>query len=309
MNTVQLLALGATALGIGTVGYALSAVARREARINERMLRVQRSLGVDQVVAPRRPLQTVAVEALASLGRFLARSGVLSAKTTSELEQTLLAAGFRGGGAIAVFVGAKIVMLLGGLTLALGLVWLTGVRQPLASFLVVAATVVGLLAPDIIARRLRANYLRELESGLSDALDLMVICGEAGLPLEAAIERTAREMQNSNRAVATELGLCASELRILSDRRAALINMAERTGLGPVRRVTMALAQSMQYGTPLTQVLRTLAAEMRADQLVRFEARAARLPVLLTLPMICCILPTLFLVVGGPAMLKVMALW
>lgn len=308
MSGLHLAALLGAVLFVATAGFALAAVGRKEARVTARLLAVQRRLGTDQVQAPR-SLRGQALAALAGVGRLLARSGVLSPKTMGELEQTLQAAGFRGESAIAVFVGAKIALLAGGFGLSIAAVWMFGIAQPTASFLVLGCLIVGLLAPDIIARRLRRKYLAELERGLSDALDLMVICGEAGLSLESAIDRTAREMQLANRAVAAELTLCGSELRILADRRTALINMADRTGLPAIRRMTMALVQSMQYGTPLTQVLRTLAAEMRAEQLVRFEARAARLPVLLTVPMIVCILPTLFLVVGGPAMLQVMRLW
>lgn len=308
MTGLHLAALLGAVLFVATAGFALAAMGRKEARVASRLLAVQRQLGTDQVRAPR-SLRGQALGALAGLGRLLARSGVLSPKTMAELEQTLQAAGFRGESAIAIFVGAKIALLAGGFALSLALVWAAGIGQPTASFLVLGCLIVGLLAPDMIARRLRKKYLAELERGLSDALDLMVICGEAGLSLESAIDRTAREMQLANRAVAAEMTLCGSELRILADRRTALLNMADRTGLPAIRRVTMALVQSMQYGTPLTQVLRTLAAEMRAEQLVRFEARAARLPVLLTVPMIVCILPTLFLVVGGPAMLQVMRLW
>jgi tight adherence protein C len=137
----------------------------------------------------------------------------------------------------------------------------------------------------------------------------MVICSEAGLALEGAVERVATEIRPANRAVAAEFAMCSSELRILADRRTALMNMAERTRLDLLRRLGMTLAQTLQYGTPLTQALRTLSAEMRHEQLVRFEAKAARLPVLLTVPMILCILPTLFLVVAGPAMLQASRLW
>jgi len=298
------------AAGLATLlgAVALHLLSRRDARLAARLLRVQRSAGVDQVVAER-TLRGNAIAALAGLGRLLGESGVLSARTMAELEQTLLAAGFRGSNAVAVFVGAKIFLLTSAIGLAVAAVVVGGIAQPFASFVVVAAAIIGLLAPDIVARRLRRRYLAELERGLSDALDLMVICGEAGLALEAAIERTAQEISLANRPVSTELSLCASEMRIMPDRRAALMNMAERTSLPQVRRIATALAQSMQYGTPLTQALRTLAAELRHEQLVRFEAKAAKLPVLLTVPLIVFILPTLFLVVGGPALLQVIRLW
>jgi tight adherence protein C len=308
MTPVMMIGLVGAVAFMAVATWALVAVGRREARLSARLLGVQRRLGVDQVVVTR-TFRGSAVGALASIGQMLARSGVLSARTMAELEQTLLAAGFRGSNAIAVFVGAKLSLFFGGTALSIVAVWVLGVAQPFASFVPVLTAILGLLLPDIIARRLRRRYITQLEAGLSDALDLLVICGEAGLPLEGSIERVAHEIQAANRAVATEFSLCASELRILSDRRLALLNMADRTGLEPIRRMATSLVQSLQYGTPLTQVLRGLAAELRQEQLVKFEGKAAKLPVLLTVPMIVFILPTLFLVVGGPAMLMVARLW
>ena len=127
-----------------------------------------------------------------------------------------------------------------------------------------ASAIGGLLAPDLVARRLRKRYLRELERGLPDALDLMVICSEAGLALEGAVERVAaRDPARPTAPSPPKFSVCSSELRILADRRAALMNMAERTRLDLLRRLGMTLAQTLQYGTPLTQALRTLSAEMR----------------------------------------------
>ncbi|MCB4820812.1 type II secretion system F family protein [Roseicella aerolata] len=307
--TPALVAASAGALlGFGLlVAWLLRAIARDQ-RLGERLLAVQRSAGIDQVALPwsaRRML----LRGLAAIGRGLTGSGVLSGRTVTELEQTLMAAGFRGDRALAIFVGGKVLLFLG-LPLAMAAaLHLLGAGQMAWTLGLLAAAIGGLLTPDLVAKRLRTRYLRELERGLPDALDLMVICSEAGLALEGAIERVAIEIRPANRAIATEFALCGSELRILADRRAALLNMAERTRLDLLRRLGMTLAQTLQYGTPLTQALRTLSAEMRHEQLVRFEARAARLPVLLTVPMILCILPTLFLVVAGPAMLQASRLW
>ncbi len=103
-----------------------------------------------------------------------------------------------------------------------------------------------------------------------------------------------------------ELSITHNELRIFADRRVALLNMGKRTGLVSLQRLAGTLAQALRYGTPLTQALRSLAADLRAEALTRFEARAARLPVLMTLPMILFILPCVFLIVAGPAMLAIM---
>jgi tight adherence protein C len=166
--------------------------------------------------------------------------------------------------------------------------------------------VVGLLAPDYFIRRMRKKYLRRLEAGLPDALDLLIICSEAGLALEAGFDRVAAEFGDGNAAAAQELKLTASEMKILSDRRRALLNMGTRTGLEAMTRLGGTLAQTIQYGTPISQALRVLAAEMRQTTLTRFEEKASRLPVMLTIPMILFILPCIFLIVGGPAVVQVM---
>lgn len=308
MNLPMLPMLGAMAALLALAGVVLLRTSQREQRLAARLTTVQRGAGLDQVAA-QRSLAGLPARLLEAVGGALVRTNLLSGKTARELEQTLLAAGFRGDRALAVFVGAKFIAFLGLPLLMAVVLSLTKTGNPWWSYLMLGSAAIGLLAPEMIAKRLRKRYLADLERGLADALDLMVICSEAGLSLEVSIERVATEIRPASRAVSTEFGICASEMRILPDRRAALTNMATRTQLDLVRRFAMTLAQTLQFGTPLMQALRTLSAEMRHEQLVRFEERAARLPVLLTVPMILFILPTLFLVVAGPAMLQAVRSW
>ncbi len=239
-----------------------------------------------------------------AVGQSVLASGLVKGETLAELQRTVVAAGFRGTRAVTVFIGTK-VMLMAALPLAM-LPLSAGSGPMLRNLLVAGAAVAGLILPDMVLRRMKAAHARQVERGLADALDLMVICAEAGLPLEAAMERVATEMAEANRAVAAEFANVGTELRILSDRRQALQNMGERTGLESLRRLGGTLAQTLQYGTPLSQALRTLSTELRHETLMRFEARAARLPALLTLPTIAFILPCIFLIVGGPAVLRVL---
>lgn len=239
-----------------------------------------------------------------AVGQAVLSSGIVKGETLSELQRTVMAAGFRGTRAVAVFIGTK-VMLMAGLPL-LALPLSAGMAPMVRNLLVAGAAVAGLVLPDMALRRLRAMHAKQVERGLPDALDLMVICAEAGLPLEGAVERVATEMGEANRAVAAEFANVGTELRILSDRRQALQNMGDRSGLDALRRLGGTLAQTLQYGTPLSQALRTLATELRHETLMRFEARAARLPALLTMPTIAFILPCIFLIVGGPAVLRVL---
>jgi len=165
--------------------------------------------------------------------------------------------------------------------------------------------VIGLIAPDYIVRQIRKRYLGRLEEGLPDALDLLTICAQAGLSLEPGMTRVALELRRSRPEVALEFDTTVRELEILSDSAVALANLGKRTGLDSLKRLTSTLTQTMQYGTPLSDALRSLSNEMRQLSLNRFEERAARLPVLLTLPMILFILPCIFLVVGGPAGIQI----
>jgi len=116
----------------------------------------------------------------------------------------------------------------------------------------------------------------------------------------------AEEMNKSNRAVAVEFSLFTHEMRIMPDRRIALANLAERTGQPALKRLAGTLAQTLKYGTPLSQGLRTLAAEMRNERMIQFEERASRLPALLVMPMIFFILPCLFIILMGQPVSQLM---
>jgi tight adherence protein C len=159
----------------------------------------------------------------------------------------------------------------------------------------------GFYAPTIYLRNAAAKRAKLLQLSLPDGLDLMVICAEAGLSLDAALVRVSRELGNGSPELAEELAITAAELTFLPDRRMAFDNLNTRTNSEGIRAVVNTLQQTAKFGTPLAQSLRVLAAEMRAARMTRAEEKAARLPALLTVPMILFILPTLFIVLLGPA--------
>jgi tight adherence protein C len=245
-----------------------------------------------------------AVDLVAKLGSTLAKSGLLPAATRTEFEQTLAQAGWRGSRGLGLFIGSK---LLGVVVLPMVVYFsLSGQISPMSFYSMVGISfAVGLLGPDFVLKQMRAAHLKQVEKGLPDALDMMVICAQAGLALENAIERVAIEFAAANKAVSEELAVCASEMRIGADRRQALTALGDRTGLDTMKRFAATLIQTMQFGTPLTHALRVLASEMRTDMLTKYEEKAARLPVMLTMPMILFILPTVFIVVGGPAGVRI----
>jgi tight adherence protein C len=240
---------------------------------------------------------------VAGLGLAIVRSGLLSGRTLAELEQALVTSGFRAESALGLFVGSKILLLIVSSALAYLVVPADMATLTRDSVIGVAA-LAGLLAPDKIIQRIRTAYRRKLARGLADALDMLVICTQAGLGLEPAIARVAVEIRYAHPEIAHELALTASEMQVMADSRVALQRLGERTGLESLRRLAGTLAQSVQYGTPLSDAMRGLAAEMRQEILIAFEERAARLSVFLTIPMILFILPCVMIVVGGPAIIQ-----
>jgi tight adherence protein C len=300
-----LIFLSAISIAMVAISLALLRQIEMQDKQRARLLAMQRSAGFDLPAEDEPRPGPSLVQMVATIGRSLARSGLLPAATIAELQQTLTTAGFRQSNALSLFVGAKVLLPVLLVALAFVAVQQLGITSLPRIMILAGFAVAGLLGPDFLLRRWRAAHLKALERGLPDALDMLVICAEAGLALEAGIDRVAAEIAMAHPAVAAELQITSTELRILADRRVALTNMGTRTGLSVLQRLGSTLIQTMQYGTPLGQVLRALATEMRYELQMRFEAQASRLPVLLTLPMILFILPTIFIVVGGPAALSV----
>jgi tight adherence protein C len=298
--------------GVGTVVLMVAAFMMLRLINYERTLatRVQLSQGL----APRSPSGTLKegvhnawTRAVAMLGQLILRTGLLPTRTRAELGMTLMSAGLRGRNGLEIFIGAKIGLLVGLPFLAMLAMRRIAVGNSFLHLVVpMAAGVAGLLLPDMVVRHRRKKYVARVERGLPDALDLLVICAQAGLGLTAAIVRVADEMQQGGEDIGVELALTANELRLIADSRVALLNMGTRTGIDGLVRLGTTLVQSMQYGTPLSDSMRLLSAEMRQETLTRYEAKAGRLGVLLSLPMIAFILPCLFLIVGGPAAVQVM---
>jgi tight adherence protein C len=168
----------------------------------------------------------------------------------------------------------------------------------------VGAVVLGFMAPDVFLRNAITKRQKALRKQLPDGLDLLVICAEAGLGLDAAFSRVSKEMVKSSPELADEVGLTSIELSFLPERRQALQNLIDRTNMPEIRAVVNTLMQTEKYGTPLAQSLRVLSAEFRNERLLRAEEKAARLPAILTVPMIIFILPALFIVLIGPAILR-----
>ncbi len=242
------------------------------------------------------------------LGAAIAATMFVGKADRERLALALGDAGLRGGrGWLATLVALKLAALVVVGLMAWFAIGVYGwfAHTTVVRFIVLlGAVLVGWRLPDIGLFMLARRRKRKLESSLPDALDLLVISAEAGLSLEQGVDFVAREMAQAMPELGQELQITSAELRVLGDRRAALHSLAKRIDLPAVRSIVATLMQTMRYGTPLAQSLRILAAEMRTVHLLRMEERAARMPVLLTLPLMCFILPSLVLVVIGPAILQ-----
>ena len=168
----------------------------------------------------------------------------------------------------------------------------------------IVAAIAGWILPILFIAHVVKKRKKAVGSGLPDALELLVVCVEAGLSLEDGIQRVARELEVSQPALADELALTWAELNILPSRAQALANLADRVDVPSVRSVVSMLSQSLRFGTPLAQSLRVGAVEMRNDQMTLLEERASRLPALMTIPVMLFIMPTIFLIIGGPSALR-----
>jgi len=242
------------------------------------------------------------------LGTTVAATRIIGAARQKRLLASLLAAGMKGDGHLATLIAGKACsgaafvpvcwLLLEWRQFFLG-------APALRLVLLAGAFILGWRCPEIALSRLAARRRVRLETGIPDALDLLVICVQAGLSLDHAVEQVSAVLSCSNRDVAEEFAATAAEMRVSAVRGKALENLAQRTGLMSLRNIVAALSQSIKFGTPLAEALRVLASQMRVERLARFEERAARLPVLLTMPLMAFILPSLMIVIGTPLVLRI----
>jgi len=245
-----------------------------------------------------------------SLMRSVAqRFNLMRTKTADKVTLQLAQAGWRSRDAAVTFMVMKISLpfVFGGVAFVLFNLMDILNLSPMARIIVpVGAVAGGFYAPEVFVRNATMKRQKLMQKGLPDALDLLVICAEAGLALDAGLQRAAREMARACPQIADEFGLTAVELGFLPERRKALENLARRTGMSSIRGVVNTLMQTEKYGTPLAQSLRVLSAEFRNERMMKAEEKAAKLPAILTVPLIVFILPTLFIVLVGPAILRTM---
>lgn len=248
-----------------------------------------------------RPL-SMAWRLLASFGETLAGSG----DDRSKLRGLLATAGLRRPEALGLLTAAKYAS---GMALVAATLW--GLLGPASRFgmpglsMGLVALFIGTTLPEL-AVKLRAARRREsLSRSMPDALDLMVICAEAGLPFPRILKVVSRELALSAPTMADELSYTSAELQLLPDRANALRHLAERTRVGAVESMVGSLIQAERYGTPLAQALRTIADESRSTLILGLEEKAGKLPAQLSLPLMTLILPPVVAIVATPALIRV----
>ncbi|MFT0172223.1 type II secretion system F family protein [Paraburkholderia mimosarum] len=229
-----------------------------------------------------------------------------------KLAQELVRAGFRERGAVSVMIGVK---LLSGTLLALAAI-VFGPHVPriggyfvFRTLMMGGALIVGMILPEFALGALISHRQKAIASCLPDALDLLVICTNAGNSLVVGVKRVARELRTICPPLADEFAVTGDELQIGGDSAVALHHLAERTGLPSMRALVTTLVQSQQYGTPITQSLRMLSRTERTAQMLALEEKAAKLSVKMTLPMMLFILPTVGLIAAGPAVIRLLAVF
>ncbi|HEX8387771.1 MAG TPA: type II secretion system F family protein [Sphingomonas sp.] len=236
---------------------------------------------------------------------FLQSAKVLQDDQVKAAQIKLMQAGIRSKDlAVAVIFGRLVapIVIGGGMTF-----WVYGTDyfegwSTLKSYMLVAGSLLlSYKSPDIFLSNLIQKRSDAIRKALPDALDLLVICAEAGLTVDAAFHRVARELGRGYPEMADEFALTAIELGFLTDRRQAFENLATRVALDSIKGVVTTMIQTEKYGTPLASALRVLSAEFRNERMMRAEEKAARLPAIMTVPLILFILPVLFVVILGPA--------
>jgi tight adherence protein C len=234
---------------------------------------------------------------------------VLQAEQSQAASDKMLKAGWRSRDAVVAFQFARLVCPIIFAAIAAFLIFGMGVAAAKSNnykaMICIAALFAGYYAPVMAVNNAISKRTALLRKGLPDALDLMVICSEAGLTIESAFNRVSKELGSAYPELGDEMGLTAIELGFLQERRSAYDNLAKRVDLQAIRAVVTTLIQTEKYGTPLASSLRVLSAEFRNERMMKAEEKAARLPAIMTVPLILFILPTLFIVLVGPAACRI----
>lgn len=270
---------------------------------------------IDKYVTPERSSNPNFHAAESSLQQFFAGimtwlSRYTKPKNEEELSRRrklMAMAGYRRPINLVIFYGAKVFMAMVLPASILVIKFLFGMHfdRNILIILLVLFALLGYFGPNLWIHLMIAGRQEKIREGFPDALDLMVVCVEAGMGLDQAIKKISDEMKLSHRVISDEFGLMNLEMRAGRSRQDAMRNLAARTGVDDVKSLVTLLLQTDRFGTSVAQALRVHAATMRTKRRQRAEERAAKLPVKMLFPLICFILPCIFIVIVGPAIIRI----
>jgi tight adherence protein C len=236
--------------------------------------------------------------------------GVRSYFDTEELRDTLKMAGLRGQAPVVAYTFFRLAMPPIATLVALFYLFVVMTNLPypptVKLMMALGGGFLGFYLPNLFLSNMISRRQQALKDAFPDSLDMLLICVQAGMSIEAAFGKVAKELASQSVELAEEFSLTTAELSYLSDRRVAFENLGKRTGLDGIKGVATALIQAERYGTPVGQALRVMAKENREHRMLEAEKKAAALPPKLTVPMIIFFLPVLFVVILGPAVIQVM---
>lgn len=239
------------------------------------------------------------------------RLNLRKAFDTDEVRDLLKMAGLRGQAPLVTYMFFRLVMPI--VVTFVALIYLFAIANiqhpPIAKFgMAIAAGYAGFYLPNVFLKNLVQKRQASITQAFPDALDMLLICVQAGMSIEAAFGKVSKEVTSQSLELAEEFSLTTAELSYLQDRRVAFENLGKRTGIAGIKAVATALIQAERYGTPVGQALRVMAKENRDMRMSEAERKAAALPPKLTVPMIVFFLPVLFVVILGPAIIQVLKL-
>ena len=276
------------------------AVEREKIRARERERMAKETQKVSLRQSPKQYVQTI-------VDRFNLTKWV----GQEEARLKLVQAGYRGQAPYVTYLFFRMVTPVAAFVFAVFYLFVLGsyeMAMPIKIGICIAAAYIGMHLPLMLLKSKIQKRQLSIKRAFPDTLDLLLICVESGMSIEAAFRKVSEEVGTQSVALAEELTLTTAELSYLPDRRQAYENLAKRTDLDGVKSVCMALQQAERYGTPLASMLRVMAQENRDMRMSEAEKKAAGLPPKLTVPMILFFLPVLFVVILGPAAIKVMAI-
>jgi tight adherence protein C len=278
-------------------------MAKRVKALSER--REQLKAGITATTSKKRAKLVRKTETTDKMRQMLSKLQVLQEDQIKVVQQKLAQAGIRRKElAVTVIFSRLVLPIVFGGGAALWIYGLGGMEtystfKRFAAFAII--TILGYKAADLYLGNLITKRTDAIRKGLPDALDLLVICAEAGLTVDTSFNRVAKELGRGYPELGDEFALTAIELGFLTERRMAFENLAYRVNLDSIKGVVTTMIQTEKYGTPLASALRVLSAEFRNERMMRAEEKAARLPAIMTIPLILFILPVLFIVILGPA--------